>query len=251
MKRGQRLAPSYSVGNVVESLSQSVFLLRLSKLRFLTLARKRRPMIIKSCKTHPQPPGEGQSYTTQVNLSLFTFFHTVPGVLASLDVSLPFSSLTSSSRRQSAGRLPKMSLSDSEPHIVHSSSSSGDPASVSAEAPSSPSTGTSVDSLPDSASSDDIDSESEQEESDAEREWKESLQQLELLLTMVVVPYIGKYFGRKCAYWGEFLQYQKLHCLSALLATYYVTELLGKEGIRLRIDEDQNTLVYCASTIQY
>lgn len=21
---------------------------------------------------------------------------------------------------------------------------------------------------------------------------------------MVVVPYMGKYFGRKCAYWGEF-----------------------------------------------
>ena len=44
----------------------------------------------------------------------------------------------------------------------------------------------------------------EEEESDAEREWKESLQQLELLLTMVVVPYVGKYFGRKCAYWGKF-----------------------------------------------
>ena len=39
--------------------------------------------------------------------------------------------------------------------------------------------------------------------SDAEREWRESLQQLELLLTMVVVPYVGKYFGRKAAYWGE------------------------------------------------
>ena len=38
--------------------------------------------------------------------------------------------------------------------------------------------------------------------SDAEREWRESLQQLELLLTMVLVPYLGKYFGRKCAYWG-------------------------------------------------
>ena len=38
--------------------------------------------------------------------------------------------------------------------------------------------------------------------SDAEREWRESLQQLELLLTMVLVPYLGKYFGRKAAYWG-------------------------------------------------
>ncbi|KAI9881605.1 MAG: hypothetical protein M1830_000169 [Pleopsidium flavum] len=57
-----------------------------------------------------------------------------------------------------------------------------------------------IDSLPDSADSDSIDSEIE--ESDAEREWKESLEQLELLLTMVIVPYLGKYFGRKCAYWG-------------------------------------------------
>ena len=172
-------------------------------------------MIVKSCKTHRRPRGKGQPYTTQVILSLILFLRIVPGVDTSLDVSLPFSSLTSSSRRQSAGRLPKMSLSDSEPHIVHSSTSTGDSASIPAEAPSSPSTGSSIDSLPDSASSDDIDSESEQEESDAEREWKESLQQLELLLTMVVVPYIGKYFGRKCAYWGEFLRYQMLHCLSA------------------------------------
>ncbi|MCJ1365639.1 hypothetical protein MMC16_004764 [Acarospora aff. strigata] len=57
-----------------------------------------------------------------------------------------------------------------------------------------------LDSLPDSADSDSIDS--DLEESDAEREWKESLEQLELLLTMVIVPYVGKYFGRKCAYWG-------------------------------------------------
>lgn len=58
-----------------------------------------------------------------------------------------------------------------------------------------------LDSLPDSADSDSIDSDAE--ESDAEREWKESLEQLELLLTMVIVPYLGKYFGRRCAYWGE------------------------------------------------
>ncbi|KAI9826668.1 MAG: hypothetical protein M1819_007302 [Sarea resinae] len=56
-----------------------------------------------------------------------------------------------------------------------------------------------VDSLPESISSSSLGSE---EESDAEREWRESLQQLELLLTMMVVPYLGKYFGRKCAYWG-------------------------------------------------
>ena len=64
-------------------------------------------------------------------------------------------------------------------------------------------------SLPDSASSDDIDSDDGQE-TDAEREWKESLEQLELLLTMIVVPYIGKYFGRKCAYWSECLTLELL-----------------------------------------
>lgn len=57
-----------------------------------------------------------------------------------------------------------------------------------------------VDSLPSSIVSSDLESE---EESDAQKEWEASLQQLELLLTMVVVPYIGKYFGRKCAYWSK------------------------------------------------
>ncbi|KAI4246354.1 MAG: hypothetical protein L6R40_002022 [Gallowayella cf. fulva] len=71
--------------------------------------------------------------------------------------------------------------------------------------PTSSSTSTEVDSLPSSpttSSLEDEDTDDGREESDAEREWKESLQQLELLLTMVVVPYLGKYFGRKCAYWG-------------------------------------------------
>ncbi|RAO72215.1 uncharacterized protein BHQ10_008227 [Talaromyces amestolkiae] len=43
---------------------------------------------------------------------------------------------------------------------------------------------------------------SDYQDSDAEEQWRESLQQLELLLTMVLVPFIGKYAGRKCAYWG-------------------------------------------------
>ncbi|KAL8848070.1 MAG: hypothetical protein Q9221_006871 [Calogaya cf. arnoldii] len=39
----------------------------------------------------------------------------------------------------------------------------------------------------------------EEGESDAEREWKESLQQLELLLTMVLVPYVG---------WARFMEWK-------------------------------------------
>jgi hypothetical protein len=62
-----------------------------------------------------------------------------------------------------------------------------------------------LDSLPSTSASTTSISPSEEEwQSDAEREWKESLQQLELLLTMVLVPYLGKYFGRKAAYWGLF-----------------------------------------------
>lgn len=74
---------------------------------------------------------------------------------------------------------------------------------IAASSPATSSPDDEIDSLPDSASSDTIDNDEEEEESDAEKEWKESLQQLELILTMVLVPYAGKYFGRKCAYWGE------------------------------------------------
>lgn len=57
-----------------------------------------------------------------------------------------------------------------------------------------------VDSLP---STDTEETQNGHEESDAEREWRESMQQLELLLTVFIIPYVGKYFGRKVAYWGK------------------------------------------------
>lgn len=56
---------------------------------------------------------------------------------------------------------------------------------------------------PSEPDSDEITVSDDFEESDAEKEWKESLQQFELLLSLVLVPYLGKYFGRKFAYWGE------------------------------------------------
>lgn len=57
-----------------------------------------------------------------------------------------------------------------------------------------------VDSLP-SESTDDIYSEAD---SDAQAEWERSLEQLQLILTMILVPWMGKYFGRKFAYWSMF-----------------------------------------------
>ncbi|EXJ73340.1 uncharacterized protein A1O5_03100 [Cladophialophora psammophila CBS 110553] len=69
-----------------------------------------------------------------------------------------------------------------------------------------------IDSLPSEPDSDEVTVSEDEEysESDAEREWKESLQQLELLLSMVIVPYVGKYFGRKFAYWGwkQFMEWK-------------------------------------------
>lgn len=68
-----------------------------------------------------------------------------------------------------------------------------------------------VDSLPESETDSDTISEfTDSSESDAEREWNESLRQLELLLTMVVVPWAGKYFGRLVAYksWAKFMEWK-------------------------------------------
>lgn len=58
-----------------------------------------------------------------------------------------------------------------------------------------------VASLP-SESTTDSDLETLSDYSDAEAEWRESIEQLELLLTMVLVPFMGKFLGRKCAYWS-------------------------------------------------
>ncbi|KAK1836336.1 hypothetical protein QBC39DRAFT_112012 [Podospora conica] len=57
-----------------------------------------------------------------------------------------------------------------------------------------------VESLP-SISSGILDSDDEAE-SDAQKEWEASLEQLQLMLTMVIVPFAGKYLGRKFAYWS-------------------------------------------------
>ncbi|KAI1274594.1 hypothetical protein F5Y07DRAFT_401280 [Xylaria sp. FL0933] len=56
-----------------------------------------------------------------------------------------------------------------------------------------------VDSLP-STSTESFDS--DEDDYDAQKEWEQSLEQLQLLLTMILIPFAGKYFGRKFAYWS-------------------------------------------------
>jgi hypothetical protein len=60
-----------------------------------------------------------------------------------------------------------------------------------------------LDSLP-SISTDEIYSDDEDYDDDAQAEWERSLEQVQMLLTMVIVPFVGKYFGRKFAYWSKF-----------------------------------------------
>jgi len=62
----------------------------------------------------------------------------------------------------------------------------------------SPSEKDEVDSLP-SISSSALDS-----DDDAQEEWDRSLEQLQMLLTMIIIPFAGKFLGRKFAYWSKF-----------------------------------------------
>ncbi|SAM04927.1 hypothetical protein [Absidia glauca] len=40
---------------------------------------------------------------------------------------------------------------------------------------------------------------------DPEAEWEESKAQMNTLLSMVIFPFVGKWIGRKCAFWGTVL----------------------------------------------
>lgn len=73
---------------------------------------------------------------------------------------------------------------------------------ISDMAPSSQHDDEDLDSLPSSISSGVLSAEADSE--DAQREWEESLEQIQLLLTMVLVPFAGKFLGRKFAYWSRF-----------------------------------------------
>ncbi|SPO06697.1 uncharacterized protein DNG_09390 [Cephalotrichum gorgonifer] len=65
-----------------------------------------------------------------------------------------------------------------------------------------------VDSLP-SISSSALDSDSDDDVDEAQEEWERSLEQLQMLMTMILIPFAGKYFGRKFAYWswGRYMEW--------------------------------------------
>lgn len=100
-----------------------------------------------------------------------------------------------------------------------------------------------IDSLPSTSASSTSISPSEDDLNDAEREWRESLQQLELILTMVLIPFVGKYFGRKTAYWGQFSALSRLGQVTLRTLVLTIMCRLGKvHGVvvpRSRRDHEQ------------
>lgn len=61
--------------------------------------------------------------------------------------------------------------------------------------------------MPDSEPSlDDLSSDGSYDDDDyrlAQQEWEESIQQLQQLVSMVVLPMLGKFLGRRWSYWGS------------------------------------------------
>ena len=45
--------------------------------------------------------------------------------------------------------------------------------------------------------------ESDDEDRLAEKEWEESLQQLQQLVSVVIMPFFGKWLGRRWSHWGK------------------------------------------------
>jgi hypothetical protein len=59
-------------------------------------------------------------------------------------------------------------------------------------------------SLDFSSTSSDSSYDPEEEYRLAQQEWEESLEQLQQLVSIVLMPFVGKWLGRRWSYWGEF-----------------------------------------------
>lgn len=52
-------------------------------------------------------------------------------------------------------------------------------------------------------SSDDEDEDEEYERALIQEEWNESLRQMQMLFSLVLMPFFGRWWGRRWSYWGE------------------------------------------------
>ncbi|KZP16853.1 hypothetical protein FIBSPDRAFT_53216 [Athelia psychrophila] len=62
---------------------------------------------------------------------------------------------------------------------------------------------TSSASLSISSSSSEASYDSDEEYRQVQKEWEESLEQLQQLVSVVLLPFFGKWLGRKTSYWGS------------------------------------------------
>lgn len=56
---------------------------------------------------------------------------------------------------------------------------------------------------------------SEEEARRAQEEWEESIKQLNLAIQVMILPFFGKWLGRKWSYWGELISYFSLLYIEA------------------------------------
>ncbi|KAG1749883.1 uncharacterized protein EDB91DRAFT_769964 [Suillus paluster] len=54
-------------------------------------------------------------------------------------------------------------------------------------------------------SSSDLSYDSDEDYRLAQKEWNESLEELQQLALVLLLPWVGKYFGRRCSYWCMYI----------------------------------------------
>ena len=71
----------------------------------------------------------------------------------------------------------------------------------------------SIDSLDSTTSDYTYDDEEEEELRLAQQEWEESLEQLQQLVAVVLLPFLGKFLGRRWSHWGTYIAIQYTHLI--------------------------------------
>ncbi|RKU44397.1 hypothetical protein DL546_004940 [Coniochaeta pulveracea] len=89
-----------------------------------------------------------------------------------------------------------------------------------------------IDSLPSTISSG-TDSTDSEFQSDAQKEWEQSIDQLQLLLTMVIIPFAGKLLGRKFAYWSWARYMEWMHNVEVRFTSKKTFNAAGVAGAAL------------------
>lgn len=87
------------------------------------------------------------------------------------------------------------------------------------------------------ASIDDLSSESSYDSDEeyylAQKEWEESLHQLEQIVSIVLLPVLGKWLGRRWSYWGSGLRFLWTHQLISICSLRSLSSFGSWKGVCL------------------